>query len=78
VNIDDTIVVNGTSYTVTDKETRSPGPGEVTVSLYLNTENYARVLSWNDAHTVETVWIHDRGMDPMTDGTEVETIEYRE
>ncbi|QZP38545.1 hypothetical protein [Halobaculum magnesiiphilum] len=76
VDVDDEIAVNGTTYTVLDKETYSPGPGESTFTLSLSGDNGTHVLTWNEAHTVEVVWIHEQGADPMTDGTEVESIEY--
>jgi hypothetical protein len=71
-----TLAVNGTKYAITEKETRSPGPGESTHYLYLDGTADRRVVSWSPGHTVESVWIYDAGADPMTEAEEVDSVAY--
>ena len=70
------VSVNGTEYTLTDKETRSPSPGEFVHYLYLERGETTNVVSWNPAHSSETVWMYPESSDPMTEGSEVESVEY--
>lgn len=70
------LTVNGETYTIAETETRSPAPGEQVRYLYLESGRDQKTLSWGSGHTRETVWIYDSGADPMTDGTEVQCINY--
>lgn len=70
------LAVNGAEYTVSGKEVRSPGPGESVYYLFLSAKEENRVLSWSPGHSTETVWVYDKGENPMTDGEEVQEVEY--
>ena len=76
IAIGDGIAVNGIEFEIVNKETRSPAPGETVYYLFLRDDEQVEVLSWNPAHTVEAVWLYDEGTDPMSEGDEVESVEY--
>lgn len=73
----DEISVDDTVYTISDKEVRSPGPGETVYHLHLREDDDEFVVAWGSGHTSERLWIHPRGSDPMTNGTAITEIDYR-
>lgn len=76
IAIGDRIAVNGVEFEIVDTESRSPAPGETVYYLSLHDGEQTEVLSWNPAHTVETLWLYDEGADQMSEGEEVESVEY--
>jgi hypothetical protein len=76
IDLGDTISVDGVAYQVVEKETQSPSPGERVRYLHLNAEDQTKVLSWGTGQTVESVWIYEEGTESMTDGVEVQQLQY--
>lgn len=76
MNIGDKISVDGTVHHITDKEVRSPAPGETVYHLHLREDDDEYIVAWGSEHTSERLWIHPHGSDPMTDGTEITEIDY--
>ena len=76
IEIGERISVNDTDYTVSNKETRSPSPGEIVYYLYLREDGEVYVISWGSEHRVESLWIRSEGSDPMTDGAKVSEVDY--
>ncbi|SFF83632.1 hypothetical protein SAMN04488063_0469 [Halopelagius inordinatus] len=70
------VTVNDVEYTIIDKETRWPSPGESVHYLYLECGETINVVSWNPAHSSEAVWLFPKGSDPMTEGVDVESVTF--